>query len=95
MFRKNLRLTLYAVLALPFLAGSAFAGPLANQPPAHAQTPAVADVRVLDTHDYVQTELDWRSYYLNRQPGRIGLPSPDGDGQAESGWLWQPAADGS
>jgi hypothetical protein len=58
MFSRKLRYLLPAVL----VASGTVAASGANS----ADPDIVAPPAVLDTGRYVQTELDWRSYYLNR-----------------------------
>ena len=95
MFRKIYRPTLFAGLALTVIASSALAVEITDQALDADQASVPAGARALITHDYVQNELDWRSYYLNRQPGRFRGFSHDGTVQPGTDWLQRPAADGS
>ena len=55
------------------LSGAAVAATDAPAPSVGATTAGAPVVRILDTGRYVQTQLDWRSYYLNR----LGAPRQD------------------
>ena len=65
--------------------GAALAAADSKAPPAASTSGAAPGVRILDTKRYVQTKLDWRSYYLNRlsaprhtdRPGRPVPPQAD------------------
>ena len=65
MFRNNRIRAM--ILGLPV---AAVAAPDVAAPPANAAAADGPGVRILDTGRYVQTQLDWRSYYLNR----LGAP---------------------
>lgn len=85
-----------AIVAAVAVFGPVFAGQLAAAPAIDGQSPvASSGTRVLDTNDYVQTELDWRSYYLNRQPGGTDGVLPDAFGTSGGVWLQSPGTDGS
>jgi len=81
MFSRQLR---YLLPALLVASGTAVAS--GTNP---ADPDIVAPPAVLDTGRYVQTELDWRSYYLNRpvskrtlrvQPSETVTPLTSSDG---------------
>ena len=62
------------------LSGAAVAASDVAAPPANAAAANGPGMRILDTGRYVQTQLDWRSYYLNRlsaprQAARPGAPA--------------------
>lgn len=67
MFRNNLIGAVAMALAGSSAAVAATGNPMS---PGAAATAAQRDAHALDTERYLQTELDWRSYYLNR----LGAP---------------------
>ena len=66
------------------LSGAAVAASDAAVPPANVAAANGPVSRILDTGHYVQTQLDWRSYYLNRLSAPRPAPRPGAPGAPPS-----------